>query len=141
MANGKPGRPTTYTAEIADAICQRLADSDISLRQICSEPEMPGRSTVLGWLDEHEDFRAKYTRAREWQADTIFDDMGELEQDTIDKKVAPDITRVVLQSKQWRAAKLAPKKYSERHQLDHGVSETLEDLLRSGQRPHDQSGG
>lgn len=118
MAAGKPGRPSDYTVELADAICERLSNSDVSLRQICAGKGMPARSTVLLWLQQHEEFRAKYTRAREEQADVVFDEMGTIERQAIARKVAPDVARVVLQSKQWRAAKLANKKYGEKSRTE-----------------------
>lgn len=114
MAAGKAGRPSDYTEELADAICEELANSDTSLVRICAKAGMPHRSTVLRWLNEHEDFAAKYARARELQADVVFDEMGALEKRVVSRKLAPDAARVVLQSKQWRAAKLAAKKYGDR---------------------------
>lgn len=114
MAAGKPGRPSLYTEELADRICQEIANSDTSLRRICARADMPSRASVLLWLQQHDEFQAKYTRAREGQADVIFEDMGDIEQKMLTRKLASDVGRVVLQSKQWRAAKLANKKYGER---------------------------
>ena len=113
-ARRKVGRPSDYTEELADRICEEIANSDTSLRRICARADMPDRKTVLRWLAQHDDFAAKYARAREGQADVIFEEMGDLEQKMLTRKVASDVGRVVLQSKQWRAAKLANKKYGER---------------------------
>jgi hypothetical protein len=102
---------------MADRICAQIAQDDTSLRQICKAAGMPHRSTVLRWLDEKPGFAAKYARARAGQADAIFDDMAEIEQKTLDGKVNPVAARAVLGSKQWRASKLAPKKYGEKIQV------------------------
>lgn len=67
-----PGRPSIYTPELADAILDRLAAGE-SLRQVCTAESMPDRSTVLRWLTRHEDFQARYQRAREVQADAWLD--------------------------------------------------------------------
>ncbi len=40
------GRPTTFTDELFDQICDRLANGEV-LKQICADPDMPDRSTVL----------------------------------------------------------------------------------------------
>ena len=112
------GRPSDYTPEICAEICARLIEGE-SLRRICLDESMPGRRTVLDWLDEHEEFRAKYARARELQGDAEHDKMADIEDDALAGKVAPDVARVVLASKQWRASKLAPKKYGDRTQLEH----------------------
>lgn len=111
--------------ELAAKICDEIANSDTSLRRICAKAGMPARRTVLDWLERHEEFRAKYVRAREAQADVVFDEMGAIEQQTRRRKVASDVARVVLQSMQWRAAKLANKKYGDRLELKHAGTLTL----------------
>ncbi len=45
----KRGRPVTYTAVVAETICQRLASGE-SLRAICRDESQPGESTVRGWV-------------------------------------------------------------------------------------------
>lgn len=131
---GKAGRPSDYTEELADRICEEISNSDVSLRQICRRAGMPNDRTVRRWLVEHEEFARKYARARESQADVIFEAMGDIESKVARRKMAPDAGRVVLWSKQWRASKLANKKYGDRQQIDHGVTESLEELLRQGQQ-------
>jgi hypothetical protein len=60
----KRGRPSLYSPEIAEEICERLASGE-SMRRICQDEHMPGRRTVEGWMDADPDFRAKCARARE----------------------------------------------------------------------------
>jgi hypothetical protein len=45
MNQHKRGRPSHYSAEIADTICNRLAGGE-SLRAICANAGMPNRATV-----------------------------------------------------------------------------------------------
>lgn len=54
----KPGRPTTFTQAIADAICEQIADGK-SLRALCSHPDMPSTATVMRWIadESHAGFR------------------------------------------------------------------------------------
>lgn len=73
-----PGRPSLHTAEIAQEVCRRLYESEgndlpESLRQICSDPEMPSRSTVHRWLTDHAEFRDQYARARELRKEALVD--------------------------------------------------------------------
>jgi hypothetical protein len=105
------GRPSDYTPELADRICALIAEKDTSLRQICAMPEMPHRTTVNRWLEAHEEFAAKYARARESQGDVIFEDMRAIEQKVLNRKLSPQAARVVLNNQQWRASKLAPKRF------------------------------
>jgi hypothetical protein len=106
-------RVTTYTVEVAERICELIADGN-SLRSICRDENMPNRSTVLRWLEEQPEFASRYARARGAQADHEHDDMMRIEGGVLDGTIDPQAARVVLLSKQWRAAKLAPKKYGER---------------------------
>ena len=62
------GRPTAYNEVIADEICEQLA-SGRSLVQIAQDPDFPSESMVYRWLEKYEEFREKYARAREKQAE------------------------------------------------------------------------
>jgi hypothetical protein len=71
------GRRCGYTAEIGEEICTRLTEGE-SLIAICRDPDMPSTTAVYDWLDRHEDFEAMYIRARERQADYLFDEAREV---------------------------------------------------------------
>ncbi len=45
------------------------------------------------------------------QGDYEHDKMAEIEAKVLAGEIPPDVARVVISSKQWRASKLAPKKY------------------------------
>jgi len=104
----KPRVP--YSEEVAEAIIEGLIDGK-SLRQICLEPGMPNKSSVFRWMDANPEFATKCARARALMTDDIVDDMVVIEENTLNGSVDPAAARVVLASKQWRAMKLAPKKY------------------------------
>lgn len=57
------GRPSIRTPELAKAICDKLMDG-MSLRAICREADMPGKTFVLDWADADEAFAAQYAHAR-----------------------------------------------------------------------------
>lgn len=103
-------RPSSFTEEIAQRVIDGLADGQ-SLRKVCSADDMPHRSTVMRWMDENADFAAKCARAREVGTDGIHDDMEDIEDRTLSGEIDPRVANVVLSSKQWRASKLAPKKW------------------------------
>jgi hypothetical protein len=105
------GRPSTFTQAIADEICERILEGE-SLRHVCAENAMPNRSTVLRWLDENEDFAAKYARARELQGDYMDDLILEAAAET-DSENAP-AQRVRIDAYKWRASKLKPKRYGDK---------------------------
>lgn len=134
------GRPSTYSQEVADAICQRLMDGE-SLRTICKSDDMPGKSTVFRWLAENEAFRDQYAHAREEQADLYAEQIVEIADEEVtmvkrskhqpgasddgdcgEVEVVFDPTAVArnrlrVDARKWYASKLAPKKYGEKVQI------------------------
>lgn len=95
---------------------------------------MPSQSMVFRWLadDRYITFRESYVRAREAQADALFDEMlniaddgsndwmekrredGSLETAVNHEHISRSKLRV--DTRKWMAAKLAPKKYGEKLQ-------------------------
>ncbi|MBA0395679.1 terminase small subunit protein [Stenotrophomonas maltophilia] len=149
-------RPSKYSQQLADAICDLLVDGK-SLRTICSTAKMPSRSTVIRWLAENEVFRNHYARARELQADTLAEEildiadkavLGErLKKDgkgkVLERQTGDMVERskLMIDARKWYAGKLQPKKYGERVALDHGVQDNLADKLRAArERAADRNG-
>ena len=107
-------RSSDYTDEIADEICGLLAEG-LSLVKICKLERMPHRATVIRWMGENADFATKCARVREGaQSDYVFDDIARIEDGVESGQIDPNAARVLISSKQWRAAKLAPKKYGDK---------------------------
>jgi hypothetical protein len=72
----KRGRPSQYSDEIVDAICNQLAVGK-SLRAICADDGMPNRATVSRWLARYEEFRDLYGFVREEQVASLLDEVIE----------------------------------------------------------------
>ncbi|MFN3627441.1 MAG: hypothetical protein ACK4S3_06130 [Parvibaculum sp.] len=107
------GRPTDYTSELADAICERLADGE-SLRSICRDDGMPDERTVRGWAIENRDgFFPQYTRARDMGLDARADKLVE------DAESAEDaaLGRLSMDANRWYLSKMAPKRYGDKLEL------------------------
>jgi hypothetical protein len=103
-------RPSDYTQEIADHICEQIADGK-SLRSICREDDMPNKATVFRWLGKHETFRDQYARAMEARADSHADDIVDIADDpTLD----PNDKRVRIDARKWTASKLKAKVYGDK---------------------------
>jgi transposase-like protein len=65
------GSPTRYTTELAGHILQELARGR-TLKDICTEPGMPGATTVRQWVtDDTDGFAARYRQARETGAPLV----------------------------------------------------------------------
>lgn len=134
-------RPSNFTQEIADLICDRLADGE-SLRSICRGEGMPHASTVCRWLanDDRAAFREQYVRARELQADALFEEALEIADTPLEgvkTKVSSDgkteetrgdmieHRRLQVETRKWMVGKLQPKKYGERLALTDPDGERL----------------
>ena len=104
------GRKTKFTKELTSDICDMIADGE-SLVQICLDPEMPSRITVMRWLSsgDHADFVTQYARAREMQGDYMDDMILQTANACTFETAVAD--RVKIGAYQWRASKLSPKKY------------------------------
>jgi hypothetical protein len=103
------GRPTDYTPELGDDICDRLTRGE-SLVSICKDADKPEPKTVYRWLRIHEEFSHNYTRARDNQADTYADEIV----DIADTEPDANKARVRVDARKWVASKLKPKKYGDK---------------------------
>ncbi|AXI03869.1 terminase small subunit-like protein [Aquirhabdus parva] len=126
------GRPSDYSLEICEAICARLIEGE-SLRTICRRDDMPAISTVMNWLRQHQAFAELYARARELQADAMFEQLLDIADDgTNDYGVNEDgesngkldrdhITRSRLRidTRKWILARMNPKKYGDAVSMRH----------------------
>lgn len=123
------GRPSDYSQELADTICERLCTGE-SLRSICREDGMPRMATIFRWLANKPDFSEQYTRAREEQAETLADEIVQIADDGLNdtyldengnKRTDQDViarSRLRVEARKWVASKLKPKKYGDRIQTE-----------------------
>lgn len=137
------GRPSAFSATIADEICRRIAGGE-SLRAICEDDTMPSTSSVCRWLadDANVEFREQYARAREAQADAIVDEMLDIADDAtndyMERKTEDEQSpgyvlngehvqrsKLRIDARKWVASKLAPKKYGDKLDVEHAGSISL----------------
>jgi len=104
------GRPSVYTADLADRICARLAAGE-SIRSICRDPAMPGTSTVMRWKEDDASFRARYAYSREAGLDAMAEEALAIADDTSGD---PARDRLRVDTRKWLLSKMAPRRYGER---------------------------
>src|SRR5262249_39453725 len=68
----------SYSAEVADLICERMAADGLALRQICQDTTMPARWTLFVWLRRRGVFGEKYTFAKGFKCQSWADDMVDI---------------------------------------------------------------
>lgn len=75
------GRPSEYTQEIAQRICDELARG-MTLREVCRADDMPHESTVRAWaLRDYQGFFTQYSAAREIGYHAMADELLEVADD------------------------------------------------------------
>lgn len=131
MAKAKPkipkpiGRPSIYTQELADKICEQLSRG-ISLRTVCLAEEMPDAATIFRWFRTNEEFCKQYARAKEESADAMAEEILDLSDGAIDiiKKGAEkkssalgQAVRLQVDTRKWIMSKMKPKKYGDKLDL------------------------
>lgn len=129
----KTGRPSKYSDELAEKICEKIANGR-SLRSICAEDGMPTTSTVCKWLIENKEFSEQYARAREKQADYFAEEIIEIADSVPADSAEVAKAKLQIDARKWKAAKLAPKKYGEKLELDADMrvkveTRSLEDIF------------
>lgn len=123
-------RPSKYTADAADLICEKLTAGE-TLRAICrNDASLPAESTVRQWVtDNHEGFAERYARARNMGLDGVADEIVDISDDARNdwmRREDPDNpgydvngehiarSRLRVDSRKWYLSKMAPKRYGER---------------------------
>ena len=149
------GRPTKYSEKLAASICERLLHAE-SLRSICKSPDLPSLTTVCNWLGkQNHPFVEQYARARRIQAELLADEIIEIaddgrndfmERQRENGEVSLQADRenvqrskLRLDARKWVAARLLPKKYGDRQQLDHVVEAKAEVQIRADMTPEEAS--
>jgi len=130
------GTPQDFTEDTAREICLRTMKGE-SMRAICRDDFMPPRWQIYEWLAENKTFSDQYARACEIRADAVFDDIFEIADDNQSDVITnPDGTerlnsdvvqraKLRIDTRKWALARMQPKKYGDKIDLNHGVGLTI----------------
>jgi len=122
------GRPTKYSPEMVDLICERIAKHPWGLERICNHyDDMPCKDTIFAWLAKHDSFSDRYLIAKAKQTHVIAEDLSNTPQELqnyiyIDpvsgaQKIDSGIIAMFNlkhQTAKWTNARLNTKVYGER---------------------------
>lgn len=76
QSKNKGGRPSRYTAELADEICVAILNSDKGIKRLCKENKhWPSKKTIFNWLKKNKEFQRQYKVAKEIQIDFLMDEL------------------------------------------------------------------
>src|SRR3990172_1322488 len=122
-----------------------------SLRSILRREDMPTQKTFFDWIHNDEEKVKQYARACELRADTIFEEILEIadesNNDTIytDKGEIPNSewmarSRLRVDARKWMLGKMNPKKYGEKMQQEHSGEITTNIIsLGNGIKPNESN--
>lgn len=133
----KIGRPSKRTPEIEAEMLRRISEGE-TLRSICRDDHMPSFSTAYSWMDDDEDFSARFARAREKGEEAILQQCMDIADDdkrdwTLVQDNDGNITGVKVDGEHVQRSKLKiwtrmellkrwnPKKWGDKVDLNHGV--------------------
>ena len=108
-----------WNQELMDRIVDGLEQS--SLRKLCAaHPDLPSRDSITDYMGKNAEFSARCARARQEHAEIMDDRILEVAEKVEKGELDPKAGSVVISAFQWRASKLAPKKYGDKitHQGD-----------------------
>jgi len=120
-----------YSDELAQEICDAIAESHHGLRALCRQkPHWPRAAAIYDWLNIHPFFADLYARAKDKQAEGLVDEIMEIASNDdkdvyVDNEGQPHFNNVAIQrarlkidSIKWIACKLKPRKYGEKNKDD-----------------------
>ena len=131
------GRPSEYTKEIADKICEEIGLGK-SLRTVCEDEKMPVMATVFSWMRLNPDFMKHYAYSCEERSEAMLEDIisisdGGIEEikHSAEKKsgAIAQIVRLKVDTRKWYMSKMKPKKYGDKLDLTSGGDKLPTPLL------------
>ncbi len=113
----------SYSEDVVHRICALIAEKHF-LKEICEMPDMPALQTFYKWMAKYPIVGEMYARARAERADLVADECVTI----ADTDPDPQRARVRIDARKWWAAKVNPKKYGDRQQVDMTVSGSLDSM-------------
>jgi hypothetical protein len=125
-------RPTKFSEELFENICNQISTNSIGLHKICKEVGISA-VTFFEWIKEDAELSNRYARAREAQAELLADQIIQLADDKsgdtqagefgeVGNAAAIQRSRLQVEARKWIAAKLKPKKYGDKVEVDQTIN-------------------
>lgn len=126
------GRPTDYTPDAAKRLCELIATTPKSIRNICDQNEdMPSTAGVFRWMHKFPEFREQYLVAKETQGVLLTETMLATAYDCAENNEAIAKQNLVFRVLQWHLSKLAPKQFGDKKEIKQEMNLTVhEDKLK-----------
>lgn len=114
------GAPLKWNrAETCATIFARIAEGR-SLRNVCTDEDMPSLSCVMGWIADDTLLQEQYVRARAIREEHLFEDIVDEGKKARFAKDAVEVAgaRLYTDNLKWVLGRMNAKKYGDRVQID-----------------------
>jgi hypothetical protein len=117
------GRPTKYSAELAERICTEIMKSEKGIFALSESLDwFPAPSSIYLWLDLYPSFSELYTRCKQAQADRMAESCLDIADDSsadgieskhglIENREFTSRSKLRVETRMWLMERLAPRKY------------------------------
>lgn len=136
IREGKPGRPSIFTEELGNKICM-LISTGCSLRKISAMDDMPHMDSICRWIIKDKEFYERYARAQEARAEVLLSEIVELSDSSAEGEFTTERDpsgvnhrRLQIDTRKWVIAKMFPKKYGEKVDVEHKGSVEVTSITR-----------
>jgi len=109
----KRGRPSKYTAALAEEICSAIVSSNKGTKRLCNEnPHWPCQDTLFTWIKNDCEFSEQYKVSKMIQFEILADEIFDIVDDpTLTTMAAIRRARLQMNIRMWIAGKLMPRVY------------------------------
>ena len=115
----RPAKISLDDEGVVEELCTRIICGR-GIAEVCADKDMPPERTVYDRMAKDEAFCSRIARAREMQQEGEADKIVSMsDAATVENW---QVVKLRIWSRQWRASKLAPKRYGDKQQHEHSVA-------------------
>ena len=119
-----------YTDELVNKICTLISSTNKGMKEICEHPDINiGYTTHTKWLSTNAEYRDKYAKAKQQQAEHLANEIINISDNTssdyvdgeygkVGNSTAVQRSKLMIDSRKWLLSKLLPKKYGDKIEVD-----------------------
>lgn len=142
------GRPSVYSEEIANEICDNLSNSSIGIKTLCEmNDHWPACATLFRWIQSNDVFREMYRRAKESQVELLVSEMLEIADDgtndlmtivkgnaeyEMENKEVTNRSKLRVDTRKWIAERLLPRVYGSKIDVTTGGEKINRTIIEWG---------
>ena len=124
---------TKKTPEIIDRFLDEIRNGR-SAAMACKQPGMPHSKTICAWMRDDAAFAAQYEKAKEERGNYYGELVAEISLAGLQGKYKDSgMLRAAIDGLKWSAARMAPKGFGDRMQVEHSAESSYVDALKAVQ--------